>query len=135
MVSMELNHQCYRYITVAMESVFGVAVNLFWKDRNSWFSRSWHFGIEWLIKLIKFIMLIITNIHGDSMTTTWIKPQSGECKINVDGAHFSLNGTSACGGLTCDHHIDGQLIKGFFSKVSSSSSLFAEMWACVVAYW
>jgi ribonuclease HI len=95
---------------------FGVALNLLWKDRNSQVDQihnAHHYQQQ--------------NIQSNSITTTWIKPQPGVFKVNVDGAHSSLNGTSTCGGLIRDHH--GRLIKGFFSKVSSSSSLFAEMWA------
>jgi hypothetical protein len=46
--------------------------------------------------------------------------------MNIDGAHSCVNGASAYGGLIRDHN--GQLIKGFFDKVSSDSSLFVEIW-------
>jgi hypothetical protein len=47
--------------------------------------------------------------------------------MNHDGAHSCVKGTSTCGGLICDRN--GQIIKGFFDKVSSNSSLFAGIWA------
>ncbi|GAU24535.1 hypothetical protein TSUD_156480 [Trifolium subterraneum] len=61
-----------------------------------------------------------------NLAIVWKKFVLGEFKMNIDGAHSCVNGASTCDDLILDHNFP--FIEGFFSKVSSSSSLFANMW-------
>jgi hypothetical protein len=61
----------------------------------------------------------------------WEPPPNGKYKFNVDGSYNKRNNSSACGGLLRDAR--GNLIQGFYCKLSASNSQCAEMWSLVHA--
>ena len=62
----------------------------------------------------------------------WVHPPPGRLKLNVDGSHFTNNGSSACGGLIRDHH--GKFVSGFMRRITSSNTLATELWATLSGF-
>lgn len=117
-------------------ALFGIAIWAIWKDRNSLvFSNSSCMGEElWSLvcnhthfyEYVSVNSKSSTDLNQGSSSATWIKPHQGVFKLNVDGSHSIKGNNFACGGSI---RIDsGEFLRGFFSKVTSSNVVWAEMW-------
>lgn len=88
---------------------FGVAVYDLWKDRNNLvFSRNSVLERELLFKTlaqVRFIQhatnksrLNTVSVHRKEVYGKWEMPSPGWHKLNIDGSHSHMTGSSACGG-------------------------------------
>lgn len=116
--------------------VFGIAIWAIWKDRKSLvFSHISSMG-DSLWSMIFNHAHFIENSSVNPLKSrdlsychnsgSWKKPPHGVFKLNVDGSHGLGKGSLACGGLIRD--AEGNFIKGFHSKITSSNVIWAELW-------
>ncbi|XP_057432927.1 uncharacterized protein LOC130725742 [Lotus japonicus] len=64
------------------------------------------------------------------MSSSWLLPQVGWVKYNVDGSVWA-SGEAACGGVLRDS--SGRWLQGFCRRLGTSNALLAELWAIWVA--
>lgn len=117
---------------------FRVAVYELWRDRNSLaFSQESKLGSHLLVVTMQqayFIQQYRSPSAGDTalvarrlMQVVWKPLDPSWFKVNVDGSHWRSSSSTACGGLVRNEH--GGFVAGFYTKLGSSTALWAELWA------
>lgn len=116
--------------------VFGVTCWALWKDRNSLvFSNVSNMGDGLWSSICNQAHFIANNFakpqqsishFRSSAPSSWSKPPQGWMRLYVDRAFDSRNGNSACDRIL--RNSEGQFVKGFCCKVTSSNALWAKLW-------
>lgn len=62
------------------------------------------------------------------MPRTWLLPEQGRYKVNVDGAYSELSQCAGSGGLV--RVCQGNFVGGFMHRLTQGDHFDAELWAC-----